>query len=232
MGTLLQSKVITSAPGAAPSSALNSSVTAGSLLVALVSFYSTGQNGTITVTDNNGNSWTTTETNGSNFARGCIAYAQNANSGATTVTITSSGTGDQYITAVVCEFSGVETAGAFDVDISAAGGGTAANSGNTATLAQADSLVVGLVGATVSNAIPATDPVSGYTLIHRQRTDELQPINAGYKNVSATTAQSVSNTLSASSEWVAVCVVFKNSAGGGGGGAAKKAVHMRRMMAR
>lgn len=206
-----QTVQIRSSIGNAPSAAFASAVNAGALLVVLVSFYSTNSDGSITVSDSRGNTWTTNESQANGTNRVAIAFAENAAAGATTITVSSSGTGDQYVTAIAAEFPSMVSAGAFDVDIGATGSGTALNTGTTGTPSQADNLVVYVGGCSVDSSIPAS-PASGYTALDiNQSSVTYQPISSGWKDITSAAGQSAALTLAVGDTWAAAAAVFKKS---------------------
>lgn len=104
-------------PGSPRDAVFDSSVTAGSLIVAVISRYcdfAVRQAGV--VTDDNGNSYSQIESPGGWYSAGNtdfqVWYALNANAGSTTVTSTWTGTGSGYEQIIAAEFTGVKTSGA------------------------------------------------------------------------------------------------------------------------
>lgn len=209
--TRVQSKTGTTSPGATLNITLDSNVTAGNLLTAQVSVYNSLNTAICTVTG--GGTWTThvTAQNSANSVH--IASAENATGGATTVTITITGSiGDRYVTAVVEEWSGVPTTGVFDVSASNTGTGTSVTTGTTAAKAQNNELVLALVGCAGDNAAVMTGFSTSYLL---NNSASFQPIGAGYKSVNASGTESASVTLGGSEDWAAAIATFKETSGGG-----------------
>lgn len=214
--SVVQSKLIRSSPGSAPNAALDSSVTAGNALIVLVSYFSSGTDGAITVSDNRGNTWTTrvAAQTGNGQSRIAICEALNVAGGATTITVTSSGTGDQYITADAVEVASLPAASAFDVSATNTGASTTPSTGTTAATAQADEIAFAVFG-TESSGGMATP--TDYTNLDLNNDNSVyQPISACYRILTATGAQSASFTAGMVS-WVGGIATYKAAAGGGGG---------------
>jgi len=118
------------ATGTTLSQAFRAPVTAGNLIVAAVSWDSTGSAGTLTCSDNLGNSYTTMTVwnDASTLQTLAVCYAPNITGGSATVTATLSAT---HITRrmVVSEYSGVATSNPVDVSagVNGTAGSTAAN---------------------------------------------------------------------------------------------------------
>ena len=208
--TRVQSKTGTTSPGATLNITLDSNVTAGNLLTAQVSVYNTLNTAICTVTG--GGTWNThvSNQNGANSVH--IASAENATGGATTVTITITGSiGDRYVTAVVEEWSGVPTTGVFDVSASNTGTGTSVTTGTTAAKAQNNELVLALVGCAGDNAAVMTGFSTSYLL---NNSASFQSIGACYKSVNASGTESASVTLGGSEDWAAAIATFKEASGG------------------
>lgn len=213
MPTPLQTKQIRSSPGSGPSAAMDSSVTAGNTLICVVSWYSTNSNGSITVSDTVNGSWPTSDCSIISFTNGtAILSKSGCSAGTPTVTVSSSGTGDQYITAFVFEVA-TSNSPAFDQQATnSAGSGTAWTSGTTPTTTQASEMVVYVGGCAQTPGIPAS-PASGYTTLDiLQDNTTWQPISSGWKDVSSTGAQSASMTLAASVQWAGAIATYKITA--------------------
>ena len=125
-----------------------------------------------------------------------------------------------YPTIAPLEVSGLLTGNSYDTGVAAVAIGTVPNpiaTTSTATLAQADNLVVSLVGVTVGSNSGLTTPATGYTLDQvEQDGNSWMPIGVAHKIVSATTAQSASwpNT-GGGGDGVVLVAVFKGAAASG-----------------
>lgn len=197
-------------------------VAAGSLLVVV----GVGvQDGTFlgtqlsSVTDNRGNTWTTpVNFNGGDAYSPTVwfAYAMNAAAGSTTVTVNLSTSSSNRLSALVFEVTGAATTGALDsyVTGSDATTGSVVSTSATATLAQANNLVVLIGGGYMGT--PST--TSGYTAhaTNSNGTNNQTGFIAMTKVTAATTAQtgSVAHT-SVTARRQAMLMVFKEAAGGG-----------------
>ena len=133
------------AAAATITAAYSPSVTAGSLLVAVVSWDVGGGTSLSAVSDSAGNTWTIISPSRYNTADGEVsqmAYALNANAGATTVTATfGSATGYRHI--VVGEWSGVAATAALDQTTGATANGSASPTSGAVTTTTGGQLVVG-----------------------------------------------------------------------------------------
>lgn len=215
---LVQSKVNNTSPGAAAAIAFDSAVSAGSLLVVQVACYSTNANGAITVSDSVNGAWTVVYSNINTNNISAIAYFQNSASGTPTVTVTSSGTGNQYITAVQSEWSGMETTGSLDVSTSATGTSTTGSTGTTSSTTQNDTVSFAVISH--ENDADMSTP-SGFTSLQLVTSNAVnQPATQSYRINTTQAAQSASITFSGTKNWVGGIAAFKVAAGGGGGGTA------------
>ena len=107
-----QYKVWQGGVDASPDITFDSNVTAGSLLLIVASTYATSAS--FSVADNQGNTWNELYENNYDGADwGYLAYAMNASSGSTTVTLTVGGS-NQYHGIVIIEVSGIKTSAALD----------------------------------------------------------------------------------------------------------------------
>ena len=191
-------------------------VTAGSLMVLWISRDVTLGQTITSVTDNHSATWTlftgTQVNNATSKTTGSMYYSLNAAGGATTVTVNLSAA-SEYLRAVVAEYSGVLTTGAADVATGQTTTNTTAadnaTSGATATLAQADELVVSGILDNGSNA--ALTAGTGYT----RRILSAAPV--GFKafledkTVAATTAVTGTWTGSVASTYICSVATFKLS---------------------
>jgi hypothetical protein len=191
--------------------AFDSSVTAGSLLLMAVSVYQAGGTPSYTVADNNGNSWVEIADNnydGSDLAG--FAYALNANSGATTVTVTTAGAGD-FHTIVIVEVSGIETTGALDQNNTNTATSASWDSGNITTT-QADEYLFGAFAHDNGNRTLTED--GAWTLIFEEQNGTTDmPISVGERIVSSTLTESYSGTIAVSSPYWAGIASFKGTGG-------------------
>jgi hypothetical protein len=141
-------------------------VTAGNLLALVADNESDGVS-FATPTDNNGNTWAITVQTGSTaLGVSCIAHAQNANGGNTTVTLTPS-SGSKTYRFKVLEISGSVTSGNPDVTSSiqeAANTTSHVSSADASHINSSGPCFVICVGST-SNAPGTKTPGSGYTTI-------------------------------------------------------------------
>lgn len=215
---LVQSKVIELSPGNSSSVTLDSAVTAGNALVVLGSCYNDAGTATMAVSSTIGgsaaNTWATVQNAQNGVASAHAAYANNASAGTTVVTVTINGsTGNRYLSAVVCEFSGVTTS-AYDVSASNNGNSTAVTTGTTAAKAQNNETVIVVVGESTGGLMSA---IGGFTTIYLQPSAATyEPIYTAYKSVNASGTESASMTLGSASTWAAAILTLRESGGGGG----------------
>lgn len=205
-----------------------SGVTSGNFIIVLIGTYVASAIQTPTCADTGSNSYTrvvlmnnsTTET-GDDLCGGAIFWAPITTGG--TLTVTVSGMNGAHSSMRVMEFSGL-AASPFDVGAAAryqssAHGGastTSWTSGSTATTAQADELVIGLVTRPSNSDIYSLDASYGATELF---TGNVNSISAGYKIVSATGTYAFNGTASSAYAWFGAAVAtFKADTGGGGGG--------------
>lgn len=129
---------------------------------------------------------------------------------ATTPTITINKSATWAIQAVVDHWRGLDTT---SLDKTARAGGTTvnANSGNTATLSQADELVIGIVGSDFGGATYTAG--AGYTNLNQQAA-AAGDIMIESKIVAATTAVNATATLSDVTDQAAAVLTFKAAAAG------------------
>lgn len=175
---------------------------------------------TCTVTDSAGNTWANDVTANSD-ARGLFfrsAQCTNAvTSGSSTFTATFSfGVFARHI--AVFKVSGIATSSALDKTASAVGTAVGYDSGNTATLSQADELVVGAC-VSDSNSAETSTPGTGLTELFDNTNGSALNLAVNYKIVSATTAVKGDGTWTNSGgrNWTAAVATYKAAAGGGSG---------------
>lgn len=190
-------------------------VGAGNTLISYASLYKSGGSATYTGVSGGGATWNNRQATQQSEKYSSIWEGQSSTGGSVTVTHTPSVSAD--LACVVAEFSGLVTTGAYDVsaeDTSGFGSDTAPNSTATATTAEGDELLVGIMthnGATIS-----ATPGGSFT----QLSDILSGAStavcaAAYRIVSATGTYSSTWTLGASQRWCCAIATFKAAAGGG-----------------
>ena len=133
--------------------------------------------------------------------------------GANTVTVTF--TVNTQSVVMLAEFSGMATASSLDVTFGGTGTSTAIASATSATLAQADELIIGVGGhwsstATITPNSPATE------IGESESASTGMPGWMAYKIVAATTATTIAWTGGASTDFAVEAAAFKAAAGGGG----------------
>ncbi|MEK6443645.1 hypothetical protein [Pseudonocardia sp. T1-2H] len=128
--------------------------------------------------------------------------------GSDTITLTI--TGSHYCNVWVREYSGL-AATPLDKFVSAKGTGTALSSGATATLSQADELVIGF-GGTVDGGETYTAGSGFGNLVQAQIGAGTYDTAMEDKIVSATTAQTAAFTASISDAWACIAATFKAAA--------------------
>jgi hypothetical protein len=197
----------------------STNVTAGSLGVLWISWDSGSGQTVGSVADSQGQTWINIPSAGvadtTNHQSGAMYYRADLSAGALTVTVTWSAN-TTFVRAVVVEHSGVATTTPFDVaSVTNTTNTTATDnitSGATATLAQANELVISGVLDDANNATFTAG--TGYT----QRITSAAP--AGFqasiedKTVSATTAVTGTWTGSLASRYICGVATFKLAAGG------------------
>lgn len=144
-------------------------------------------------------------------------YALNVASG--THNVTTALAGDDYAHATLIEVSGLDPTNALDV---AFAGATANNntpaSGSSPSTAQADELIIAMLGQLSTQVITIGVPTTGYTLIdEEENSSAITGSSHAYKIVSATGAQSAAWTSNRSAPWTTMILSFKGAAAGGGG---------------
>jgi hypothetical protein len=193
--------------GAQPASlaqAFGSNNVAGNFLVCVVRVYTGGGGIPIVLTDSLGNTWI----HAGGFVNAFVAqidvfYCENCLGGANTLTA-SLGSG-HYIRFAAAEYSGVATSSSLDVQNSATGTGTAANSGNVTTTNASD-LLVGFCENDTNGALSVT-PGAGWT--QRELVDGESLCD---QIVSSTGTYAFSATIGGSVSWGAGILAFKAGA--------------------
>lgn len=194
--------------GTSLGTAYGSNNTAGNLLV----MGATSTEAITSVTDSNTGTPASAVaiTHPSEAASTAIWYVMNCPSGANTVT--SNTVGSAPHTNHLLEYSGVATASALDqTATNSAVFNTSGNTGTTGTTAQADELLIGLIG---NEGVRTHTWGSSFT----EKTD-VANANSGSiaeRIVSATGTYAGTATISSNSNWCACIATFKAAAGGGG----------------
>lgn len=195
---------------------ISKSVTAGNVL--FIAFWSTDSiEGTTTgATDTHSNSWSVdksfTTTGGRRLT---ILRAQSGTTGTVTVTVTVSGS---YDTMRIClsEFDDVLDASPIDSAAGADDTGTSAtsySSGTGGTTAQADNLLIGIIGSDFSGPIISVD--SPWTKHAPGASSERIAIAS--RTTSSVGTYALTGTFDSAEAWGAGFVVYKYPSSGGGG---------------
>ncbi len=161
------------------------------------------------VTDSAGNTWTVhqTQANATTVAVSFASCYAATTPGTVTVTLSADAT---WAIAWVDEWTGGDTGGWADVDVSATGTDAAPASGSTGTSSSDAGLVIGMFGQSGSRTLTQG---SGFTKLRQgvtsafARTGMLQ-----YKVVSGAAAYSADCTSNGSAAWAAICCVFQAAA--------------------
>jgi hypothetical protein len=140
-----------------------------------------------------------------------IYYAENIASGANTVTVSDTVTG-QTLQFAILEYSGVATSNSLDVTASAQGNSTAPNSGSATTTTNGD-LVLG--GILTANSRTYTAG-SGLTIREAVSAAPSTTLVAEDRVLTTAGSTAASASLSSSDFWGAVLATFKAASGGGG----------------
>ncbi len=169
-----------------------------------------------TITDNKSNTWTevsgATIINGGASSAGAIWYAPISTSGATTITITHTGTAQRNSICWVREYSGLATSTVLDNATSAAGNSSTPSSGATATTVQADELIIG-VGSSAAGSSAWTAGTGFGNLVSDVATSFTCDGAMEDKIVAATGAQTATFTSPASGLWTGSVATFKDAGG-------------------
>ncbi|MGA9668718.1 MAG: immunoglobulin domain-containing protein, partial [Terracidiphilus sp.] len=170
--------------------------------------YSTAQNGTYTISDSNGNSYTVDATSSRSGISGAMAHAVNVAGGADTVTCSGARTG--YMNVILAEYSGVTTVSPFDAE--AANSGTSANpSAGSVTTTQSNDLIVAGFGNN-NSANSTLSAGSGFTL-RKGSGNGTSVFVGGLEDATASTVSSYTGNFTysdTSGSWAAVMVALKN----------------------
>lgn len=151
------------------------------------------------VTDTQGNTFTSAVANGGTS----VWYAKNITGGADTITAHFSGS-ETFATLYAQEYAGLDTSAPLDKTANATGTGTAMSSGATSATATANELVVGFGTCAAACSAPGSGFTSRGTAGGNMSED---------KTVSATGAQTCTETQSVSGGWAMVCATFKAGSG-------------------
>jgi hypothetical protein len=184
------------------SATFDSTPTAGNMILASVRGYAGGTAVTVTWSDNKGNSWAEdieahdSAVGGSIISMGS-AYAATATATFTvTASITNTGTVEMYLVLEISEWSGLENAHADKTSSSNGASSTTVNTATTATLTQANELVLAVADSrynsganSVTYEQAGTVPSSGWTNTSIAADSDNTGLNGAYAyvSVSATT---------------------------------------------
>lgn len=177
---------------------------------AILVFTSGASKSVTAVTDSVGNTWTVDHvaTDGTRVISFASCQVATQITSSNTISITLSNTTNASADYWIQQVSGLATSSAFDQSHDGSGSAsTAANSGNTATLAQADEFVFGASRTSSSTTWAKGTGYTDVTTPSRGSTSALE-----YKIVSATSAVSATGTWGANGNWVATVVTYKGAA--------------------
>jgi len=161
------------------------------------------------VTDSAGNTWTVHETVANATTVAISVASCYASSSPATVSVTLSADAT-WAVAWVDEWTGGDTTGWTDVDISATGSDNAPASGSTGTSSSAAGLVIGMFGQSGSRTLTQG---SGFTKLRQGVTSAFARTGMlEYKVVSGAAAYSADCTSNGSAAWAAICVVLQAAA--------------------
>lgn len=194
---LQQFTVISNAPANTCDAQLNSSVTAGNLLVLTVDTNSS--TAAISVNDNRGNVWQTAVVSTSTAGTQAIYYALNAISGITNVTSTITNWGDALRSCELAEYSGIT---AFDAQSSLTGTGTQLWSG-TSTTNFTNELIVG-AGSTPNCLSCTPTPSPGFIIVSASAKSFQE-----YRVVTSAGGYSAGASVAASTPWLMNMATFR-----------------------
>lgn len=222
MSTLVQSITPADAVASNPTSAaFSAALTVGSRIVAAVVTDHLGGTGAVTAVSGGGvTTWAKDVDQGSASP---VSISMEIWSGVVTSSVTTgvsftwSTTNNSHIWWFIQEWANL---GAFDkVSSIATGSGTAALSGSTGVLAQADSTVFGLFEWRTTAATTATLGAGYSGLIQGSNTNASSIMGGALEsqNVSATTSITAAVTLSPTNQWGALAAAYKNLSLGAAG---------------
>lgn len=163
------------------------------------------------VTDSASNTWTVHETVANATTVAISVASCYASSSPATVSVTLSADAT-WAVAWVDEWTGGDTTGWADVDISATGTDAAPASGSTGTSSAAAGLVIGMFGQSGSRTLTEG---AGFTKLRQGVTSAFARTGMlEYKVVSGAAAYSADCSSNGSAAWAAICVVLKAAGGG------------------
>jgi hypothetical protein len=163
-----------------------------------------------TPTDNLGNTYTLVDGGGTDNDA-FLYYAKSITGGSCTITISSTPEFQDH-SAIAIEVSGLDATAPFDVSAKTveAGFNQSHPSGNTASPAQADNLVIGVVSTEANSAYTLG---SGYANLQTQNGfDAFKSVAVQDKRITASAAQSSSMTTTGFDRGISICAVFKEAA--------------------
>jgi prepilin-type N-terminal cleavage/methylation domain-containing protein len=193
---LVQFTVTSNAPASTCSAQLNSSVTAGDLLV--LSVDTNSSTAVLSVSDNKGNTWNTANNNSSAAGTQSIFYAANATSGITNVTVTITNWSNAFRSCELAEYSGATS---MDVKTSSTGTGSLLASG-TSTTNFGNELIIG-AGSTpsCSSCTPSAGP--GFIIVAASSKSFQE-----YRTVTSAGGYSATASISTSTQWLMNMATF------------------------
>ncbi|OGZ54738.1 MAG: hypothetical protein A3B25_01620 [Candidatus Ryanbacteria bacterium RIFCSPLOWO2_01_FULL_48_26] len=194
---LVQFTVTSNAPASACSAQLNSSVTAGNLLVLTVDTNSS--TAALSISDNRGNTWSTANNNSTAAGTQSIFYASNAASGVTNVTVTITNWSDAFRSCELAEYSGVTS---LDAATSANGTGMFLSS-TTSTANFGNELIIG-AGSTPSCSSCTFSAGPGFIIVSASSKSFQE-----YMAIVSTGAHSATANISTSTPWLMNMAIFR-----------------------
>ena len=178
------------------------------LLIVAGSNFQSGVNATISVSDTLSTSYTVIQASLGASTVGFIAYGVSTSSGANTVTVNPSGTGN-YVSYSIDEFSG-QHATPLDVN-GGSSTGTSTAPLDALTTGTANDLIIGLVTHSDGSS-PTITPTGSYTQIGEEENTALhQPYNMVFRLVTTAQSYNVDWTTSPSTTWLALTAAFKEA---------------------
>lgn len=200
------------AAAASAAMTVTANVSVGDFIIVAFGVGNTGK--TIAVTDSAGNSWATDISGNTVWSAGLAScVVTNAlTSGVSTITASWTGNATGRMIAAV-KVSGLAASSFFDKGASATGTVVGWSSGNTATLAQADTLLIGTC-TNDSNSAETNTPGTGYTETHDLTNGGAFQLCMEYQIVAATTAAAGSGTWtnSGARTWRATVGAYEGAA--------------------
>lgn len=189
-------------------------VAAGNCLVGAAAVYDNVTVGSLTLSDNQGNSWNSLTQQSFAAGQGAIQlfYALNVAAGTTNVSIATGADSDNQVTLAVAEFSGVATASAVDIAVAGETGTSSTPTGDaTGTLSDAGNVVLAACSHFNGN-ISITPGASFLTAGEFEDGTAGMPLSLAYLLPGSTSTVTPSWTLASSQDWAVSRVVLKVAA--------------------